>query len=298
MTAWFDWLRGRNVQLALGAALVAALAFLLARRLLHGQELMVQQRLAVQYATREVLVAARDLAAGEALGDGALARRAVPQRFLASDAYAATDAGQVLGLRLLRALRGGEPVTASAVEPASAAPLSSHVDAGLRALTIPVDESAAAGGLLSPGDLVDVLVLTHPDAAGAAGVAVHPLLQAVPVMATGQRMAGAGRGAVEAGSPDAPVAFSTVTLLLHPQEAERVLLAQGQGELAFLLRTPGDDRPIDLASLDGGAFLPPVARRVQALGGRGGAIEFIVGGVGEAARLQRGIGALAHGGAP
>lgn len=298
MAAWIDPLRHRNLQIALGALLVGALAFLLARRLLHGQEIMVQQRLAVRYAARDVLVAARDLPVGEALAAGSLARRAVPERFLASDAYAPADAGAVLGLRLQRPLRGGEPVTASAVEAASMAPLSAHVGAGMRALTIPVDESAAAGGLLSPGDLVDVLVVTRGDDAGPAGAAVHPLVQAVPVMATGQRMAATVRAAPDGAVTDLPAAFSTVTLLLHPREAERILLAQGQGELAFLLRAPGDDHAVELSGADGAIASGAVAARVHALGGRGGAIEFIVGGTGERAALPRSLLALARGATP
>lgn len=298
MMTLIAWLRIRNVQLALGAVLVGALSFLLARRLLHGQELMAEQRFAMRYAMRDVVVAARELKAGESLEPVSLARRAVPERFLAGDAYPASSAGQLLGLRLLRALRGGEPVTASAVEPAAAAPLSARVGAGMRALTIPVDESAAAGGLLSPGDLIDVLVVTHPEAMGSEGPRVVPLLQAVPVMATGQRMANAAAAVVDGVPADAAASFSTVTLLLHPDEAERILLAQGQGELAFLVRTPGDDQPIDLEALDSGSLVRRAGARVHALGGRGGAIEFIIGGVGEATRLPRAFAALAQGGTP
>ncbi len=61
---------------------------------------------------------------------------------------------------------------------------------------------------------------------------------------------------------------SVVTLLLTPEDAERVTLAQASGSLMLVLRNPLDVAPTEtqgarLASLIGGPNPPPVVKRVQ-----------------------------------
>ena len=280
-----SWIGNRNLLLT-GAALASgALAYLLAQRYLHGQEAVVQQRLAGQYQTRTVLVAARNLPVGAELQGPALARRDVPERYLASDAVDADTVGGLLGRRLSRALGSGEAVTLSALESAGDAPLSSLVEPGLRAVTIPVDESGAAAGMLAPGDLVDLLLITREDGDSTVGATVRPLLQAVRVVATGQQMQ--RRRAVVAtaagGEPLAAVdnSFATVTLHVSPADAERVVLAQRIGELAVVLRPSSETEPAALGAIDGAALFGAARsrRRTHATAG----VEFIVGGLGSAA---------------
>ncbi len=282
---WKSWLVDRNVLLGAAAVAFAASAYLLAHRYLQGEEAVARRQLAGQYATRDILVAAQALPAGVALEAGMLAHRAVPERFLASDALDAGAAATTLGRRLERALGSGEAVTASALAAASQVELSSLVDPGWRALTIPVDESSAAAGLIAPGDYVDLLVATRADE-GVSMAAVRPLLQAVRVVATGQQMlrhaAGTGGGNNDLDANTAEPGFATVTLRLPPEDAERVLLAQRLGELALLLRpagdsTPGVLRPMDQAHL----FGAPAAHRARYAVPR---VQFIVGGMGTLAR--------------
>ena len=59
------------------------------------------------------------------------------------------------GKQLRRALRAGEIVTRSHLEAESL--LARAVAPGYRAVAIPIDDVVATGGLLAPGDLVDVL---------------------------------------------------------------------------------------------------------------------------------------------
>jgi pilus assembly protein CpaB len=279
---WKSWVKSRNALLTVMALIVGSCAFLLARRYLHGQEVAVRAQLAGQYAARDVVVAAHDLPAGSVIEGAALARRAVPTRFLASDALDAGAAAAALGRRLARALRSGEAVTASALVADADQPLSSLVKPGLRALTISVDESSAAAGMLSPGDLVDLLLVTRGDDAASGAPAVRPLLQAVMVVATGQQLqrrrgaAGAGRGADE--SQLATGTYSTVTLHVRAEDAERILLAQRLGELAVLLRPESDTEPTALRRLDAATLLESTAHRSPR--SAASAVEFIVGGAG------------------
>lgn len=279
---WISWVKNRNVLLTAAALFVGGCAYLLAQRYLHGQEVAVRARLAGHYAAREVLVAAHDLPAGSVIDASMLARRAIPSRFLASDALEAEAASGALGRRLARELRPGEAVTASSLVVDTDLPLSSLVKPGLRALTIPVDESSAAAGMLSPGDLVDLLLVTRGDDVASGAPAVQPLLQAVTVVATGQQLrrrrggAGADRGVDD--SQLAAGTYSTVTLHVRAEDAERILLAQRLGELAVLLRPESDTEPTALRRIDAAALLESSARRASRSAAR--PVEFIVGGAG------------------
>jgi pilus assembly protein CpaB len=284
---WKSWLVDRNVLLSAAAVAFGVCAYLLAHRYLQGEEAVARRQLAGQYATRDILVAAQPLPAGALLGPGMLAKRAMPERFLASDALAASAAAATLGRRLERALASGEAVTASALTAVNRVELSSLVDPGWRALTIPVDESGAAAGLIAPGDYVDLLLATRPDEAGSLAT-VRPLLQAVRVVATGQQMLrhatgpGGANGDLEASG--AEPSFATVTLRLPPEDAERVLLAQRLGELAVLLRSAGDAEPGALRAVDQAhLFGVPDTRRARFSVSR---VQFIVGGLGASTRSR------------
>jgi pilus assembly protein CpaB len=292
---WKSWMLDRTVLFTAAAVACGISAYLFAHRYLQGAEAVARRQLAGDYAARDVLVAAQALSAGTALEPAMLAHRAVPERFLASDALDASAAAVTLGRRLERALGGGEVVTASALAAANHVELASLVDPGWRALTIPVDESGAAAGLIAPGDYVDLLLATRADELGSKAE-VRPLLQAVRVVATGQQMLrrAAGAGSADPDASAAEPSFATVTLRLPPEDAERVLLAQRLGELAVLLRPAGDSEPGVLHAVDQSRLFGAPALR------RGGSpvsrVQFIVGGMGTSAR-GRVLAALANAGA-
>jgi pilus assembly protein CpaB len=252
------WTRSRIGWQALAAVAIGACAFALAHRYLRVQETAAREQLAGHYVSRDVLVVARDLVAGSVLAPPMLARRAVPMRFLASDAVDAGSAADALGRTLARPLQAGEAVTFSALEPIADAALSALVEPGQRALTIPVDDSSASAGMLSPGDSVDLLLVTRADDAGLGAPRVQPLLQAVRVVATGQRLRRRRPAAEAAGETDdgreAAAQYQTVTLHVSAENAERILLAQRLGELAVLLRHEGDTEAATLPSMDAAAF--------------------------------------------
>jgi len=286
------WLKSRPLQLAAAAAVVGAMSFWFAHRYLRAQERAVQQRVASEYQTRDVVVAATNVPAGSALEPAMLARRSIPERYLPSDTYAAGLAATVVGRRLQRSLRSGEPVTVSSVETGSTPMLSTLIEPGLRAITIQVDESSAAAGLLAPGDLVDLLLVTRDASSVSAEAAVHPLLQAVRVVATGRqtRRIGAAQAVDAAGLPinaEADSSYATLTLHVRPEDAARILLAQHIGELAVLLRTAADTSTAAMPPLASDALLGSAGRSVAHSRSRPVAVEFIIGGVGAAAARTR-----------
>ncbi len=275
-----QWLRNAQFWLLCAAALIAAGSFLLAHRYLDGQARAVREQAAAGYGSRDAVVAASDLSAGERLPGSALAARAIPERFLASDAVLPGEAGAVLGQRLLRPLRAGEVLTRSSLEPPAAASISSLVEPGERALTIAVDEASGAAGLLAPGDAIDLLLVRREEGdSPSQSPRVLPLLEAVPVIATGHAMR---RHPAGDGGTDVEAMYGTITLRLRPEQAERVLLAQKLGELSVAVRPSGEPASSPLAPA-----LVPMGREAvlgrppqAAARARSTAVEFIIGGPG------------------
>jgi pilus assembly protein CpaB len=167
----------------------------------------------------------------------------------------------------------------SALDTPGASTLAALVEPGERALTIPVDESSGAAGLLAPGDYIDLLVVLRDDGIGgdvARAPRVQPLLQAVQVLATGR--ATRARGGDAAAEPDA--SYATITLRLHPVDAQRVLLAQKIGELSVAVRPSGETQSQALPPM-GRESLWPVPLGVPVhQGARPAPVEFIIGGTG------------------
>lgn len=100
--------------------------------------------------TRVVLVAVRDVAAGELLGTGDAEAREVPAGFVPRGAVGS----EALGSRVAQALRAGEVVHGRRLAPGGLSAVAALLPPGTRGLAVPSDP----GGLpLEPGDVVDVL---------------------------------------------------------------------------------------------------------------------------------------------
>lgn len=137
-------------------------------------------------------------------------------------------------------------------KPAAADSLALLVPAGKRAMSIQTSQVANAGGLILPGDFVD-LVWT---CCGKAVIA-KTILRNVQVAAVAQSVVDSGPVAgttPTAGGTTNPVAATaskpvpeaqTVTLLLSPQEAQQVFLAESNGTLRAELRGVNDQDATD-----------------------------------------------------
>lgn len=223
---WRLWLQGRKAlaaSLAFGA-FAAALAFVS----LRAREAEVQ----AGWDLVPVLVAAQDLPADAVVEADQLARRSIPERFVTASVVKPEHLSLVVGQRLRAPLRSGDPVLWTHFDTAEGPEgLSAVVRRQGRAVTIDLGESAAVGGWVRPNDHVDVLG-TFRDPASQEMTSVT-LLQNVVVLATGDE---AGR--LPAGAASRP--YGNVSLLVLPEEAELLVLAQQLGSLALTLRNPED----------------------------------------------------------
>jgi pilus assembly protein CpaB len=113
--------------------------------------------------------------------------------------------------------------------------LSQVVESGQRALPLEIDKVTAFGGLLKPGDYVDILMTIQNPRDRT--VETRTLLQGVAILAVGgslgsEREAGARGGGTRR--------INNVTVLVTAEEAELLVLAEDQGELSLTMRNFGD----------------------------------------------------------
>ncbi|MEF7615646.1 Flp pilus assembly protein CpaB [Aquincola sp. MAHUQ-54] len=230
---------------AVGIGLLAAMA---ARNYLSNQVAALEA--GKKGATVSVVVAKTDLPKGTRLSTDNLAVRSIPKDYAHSAAVMPEQFEHVAGQPLAYPVKGGEMVIWSMLEGRKVPTFSARIEAGRRAMTVPVDEISSISGLLEPGDVIDLMVTVDR----ADRKVTIPLLQSVVVMATGQR------------SVDDPKSgerrqYSTVTLDTTPEQAQHVIVAREAGKITALLRNPEDKtalraREANLADLWGGGAGP------------------------------------------
>jgi pilus assembly protein CpaB len=143
-----------------------------------------------------------------------------------------TKIEDVAGRTVLYPLSKNEPILdRHLATPGSGVGLAANIPSGMRAMSVRSDEVVGVAGFLFPGTHVDVLVTYHPDKSQESRTAT--VLQDVGILAAGQQIHPDPEGK--------PVSVKVVTLLLKPEDAERVVLATTLGAIHFVLRN-GTDR--------------------------------------------------------
>ncbi len=257
-----------------------------------------KQQLQRRYASRAVLVAAQDVKAGTVLQASALAVRQMPRAFVSSNALDPAQRDVLLGGSLVRTLRSGDPITVADLLPSDALPLSAQIAPGERAITIPADEISSVGGLVQPGDRVDLFygyeqpmenVVRYGSRA-----AIRLLLPDVAVLATGKATRTTQVRTDDGRLHDVDTNYSTVTLRVTPAQAQLVALAQRTGDVVAALRHHDDGGLLALPTLDWRSLL--VEHGVEAKGyGRlrsddrlaNQSVELILGGLGGPVAIRR-----------
>lgn len=212
-------------------------------------------------ATKQVVVASRDVQLGSALTEDALKTVDWPSGSLPEGAKHSVKEVESRVIRV--ALMRGEPVLESKLAPVGTkGGLSSIISSGKRAITVRVNEVIGVAGFALPGNLVDVMVNTKDESEKPVSMIV---LEQVLVLAVAQE---ASRDETK------PKVVSAVTLELTPDQAERLDLARSVGNLSLVLRnqldkaivaTNGARKP-DLLRYAAAVTAPkPVVRRVSAV---------------------------------
>ena len=118
--------------------------------------------------------------------------------------------------------------------------LSGKIPAGMRATAVKSNEIVGVAGFLYPGSRVDVLAtyaVPTPNG-GPPRMLTQTLLQDVEVLAAGQT--------IEPDPQGKPETVNVVTLLLNPEDSQKLLLTSGQGTIQFVLRSGVDETKVKL----------------------------------------------------
>lgn len=180
-------------------------------------------------APQVVMVAALDLAAGIKLAPSHLKHVEWPKNLLPAGTF--RDTTQLLGRITRMTLVAGEPILESKLAPVgSGSGFSSLIPPGMRALTVSVNVVSGVSGFILPDARVDVLVtVTSPSNKEESKTKI--ILEDVLVLAVDQTFAR---------EDDNPVKVQSVTLLVNPQQAEKLALAASEGKLQLVLRNSAD----------------------------------------------------------
>jgi pilus assembly protein CpaB len=182
-----------------------------------------------------VVVAAQDIPEGTVITFDMISQRSVPEQFVTSSVVKPDSASYVVNQKVLVPLQSGDPLLWSQFETTKAAErLSTKVQKKGRAITIEAKATTAVGGWIRPNDHVDVIG-TFRDPQTDENVAVT-LLQNVIVLATGKITGTTNVNLIPEGQRN----YSDISLLVIPEEAEILVLAQELGNLTLSLRNEDD----------------------------------------------------------
>jgi len=197
------------------------------------------------------VAASRALQAGEVLKPDDLMLIDWPAT--AALAGPATKIADLSGRALIYPVAASQPILEGYLAaPGSGIGLTTKIPEGMRATSVKSDEIVGVAGFLFPGSHVDVLVTFRSDRSPTPATQI--VLQDVEVLTVGQKL--------EPDPQGKPENVNVVTLLLTPEDAQKLVLASSQGGIQFVLRNGADHTrvkatPLQIAQLSGGETPPP-----------------------------------------
>ena len=184
----------------------------------------------------EVMVAADDLQVGAKVEDRDIKIIRIPASAL--PAGAPRRRADVLGHGVIIPISKGEFILSNKLAGENVTGLPSLVTPGMRAVSVRVNEVVSVAGFVTPGTRVDVLLTGTPT--GGNDQETTTVLQDVRVLASGHTLEKSATGEAQ----NTPV----ITLLVTPENAQRLTLASAQGHIQLALRNPLDTRQEEVPS--------------------------------------------------
>ncbi len=188
----------------------------------------------------QVMVAANDLQVGARVEERDVKVISIP----ASDMppSAPRKKADVIGHGVIIPISKGEFILPNRLAGENAGSgLPALIPPGMRAVSVRVNEVVSVAGFVTPGTRVDVLLTGSPGSAGEQQTTT--VLQNVAVLASGHTLERTSTGEAQN--------TAVITLLVTPDDAQRLTLASKEGQIQLALRNPldtkQDDVPVSLA---------------------------------------------------
>jgi pilus assembly protein CpaB len=235
------------------AVVLAVLAVLLVSFYLKQKE----DELIPQAQLRPVLIATTDILQNTVIEEGMVQQIQVPTRYF--QPMAESDRRQVVGRLAAVPIPKGAQIQGTYIMDGNRTALAYEVPRGKRAVTIAINDISGVGGMIRPGNFVDILGTFEygRPVQGRAGLEftdekteVRLFMQNIQVVAVDKehrREPPPTKGQVGDQPPQQPVekGYGNVTVLATPDEAQRLVLAQQVGALTLVLRSNLDAGQIE-----------------------------------------------------
>jgi pilus assembly protein CpaB len=190
-----------------------------------------QPTAAASFPTHPVVIAAADLGIGTELRREDLKAIDWPANAVPAGAFSSPD--EIVGRGLVLPVIQNEPIVPLKLASKEAgAGLPPVIPTGLRALSVRVNEVIGVAGYVTPGTRVDVVTTINPTNAQGE-VTSKVVLNNVQVLAAGTKLE-------QSPADKKPITVTVVTLLVDPDQAERLTLASTEGKIQLALRNPLD----------------------------------------------------------
>jgi pilus assembly protein CpaB len=203
--------------------------------------------------TIDTLVAAQPIPAGTMITRDHVKVVSWPAHSRLSDSL--SNASDVVDRGAIVSIALNEPITPAKLAAAGAgAGLPPTIPPGMRAMSVRVNEVVGVAGFVVPGTRVDVLVTF--DAGTRSETMARVVVSNAQVLTAGTRF-----DQEKARKDGTPIPTSVVTLLVTPEDAERIALASAEGRITLTLRNPLDTTSTESAGIRAGGLmgLPPPA---------------------------------------
>jgi len=185
----------------------------------------------VSLPTKPVVVAATDLELGAQIRPDDLRVVQWPESAMPAGAFSAPD--EIIGRGLVMPVIQNEPILPMKLAGKDAGSgLPVVIPEGKRAVSVRVNDVIGVAGYVLPGTRVDVLATASPTTQQS-DTTTKVVLTNVQVLAAGTKM----EQDTEQGKP---VSVNVVTLLVTPEESERLTLGATEGKIQLALRNPLD----------------------------------------------------------
>lgn len=217
--------------------IIGVICGILAIFLVKGHINTIQRQAQEGMKTKEVLAAAVDIPAGTPLTSQMLITREIPVKYVSDGAVVPADKDEIIGQRILTSLKRNDVVLwSNFVEAKTGENLSDIIKVGERALAIPVDVVSSISNFLRPNDHVDFVgTFSDPEKGNTITLTI---LQNVTVLAVNNvRQTQSGLSKKDMESLES---INMITVLVTPEEAQMLILAQGMGSITLVLRNPED----------------------------------------------------------
>ena len=188
---------------------------------------------------KDIVIAAKPLSLGVTIKTGDVRLSKIPQDGFPKGAFSKIE--DVLDKPVISNILQDEPVLDGRLAGRdSGLGLAPIIPVGMRAVSVRVNDVAGVAGFVLPGMRVDVLVTGRPPNGDA--TMTKTCLQNIRVLSAGQTMQPDSKGQA--------MPSPTVTLLVSPEQAEILTLANQEGHIQLVLRN-GSDQLVEKATTNG-----------------------------------------------